>query len=84
MARSVGYSGDGGLATAAQLNSPNWVVADGAGNLWIDDFFNARIRNVSSTGIITTVAGNRKGGYSGDGGPALQASFSAPVGHPDK
>lgn len=70
-----GYSGDGGLATSAELNYPASVGLDSAGNLYIADWGNYRVRKVSaSTGIITTIAGTGNYGYSGNGGPASQAS----------
>jgi hypothetical protein len=67
-------SGDGGLATSATLFQPQGIVLDGAGNLYIADQGNSRIREVSG-GIITTVAGNGSIGFSGDGGPATYASL---------
>ena len=70
-----GYSGDGGLATAARLNDPLGLAVDGAGNLYISDYNSAVVRRVTS-GIITTVAGNGTRGYSGDGGSALNAQLS--------
>ncbi len=75
-----GYSGDGGPATAATLNLPWGVAVDGAGDLFIADSFNNVIREVSPAGIITTVAGNGKIGYSGDGGLARNATFFDPRG----
>jgi len=75
-----GYSGDGGPATAASLNSPYAVAVDSAGNLYIVDSNNNRIRNESSVGTITTAAGNGQQGYSGDGGPATAASLGSPGG----
>jgi uncharacterized protein (TIGR03437 family) len=72
----AGYSGDGGLATNAGLNGPTGLAIDSAGNLYIADSGNGRVRRVSSSGIITTVAGNGSGGYSGDGGPAIDAGIS--------
>jgi hypothetical protein len=71
----VGFSGDGGPATEARLNP--WTLAlDGAGNLFIGDSGNLRVRKVSTDGLITTFAGSGKAGFSGDGGPATEASFS--------
>jgi sugar lactone lactonase YvrE len=71
-----GFSGDGGPATAAELNAPFGVDLDAAGNLYIMDTLNARIRKVDTTGTITTVAGNGKFGFAGDGGPATSATLS--------
>jgi uncharacterized protein (TIGR03437 family) len=75
-----GYSGDGGPATSAGLDGPIGVAVDGSGNLFIADFGNSRIRKVSASGIITTVAGNGNPSFSGDGGPAASASLSFPEG----
>ncbi len=75
-----GYNGDDGAAVAAQLNSPNGVAPDGAGNLYIADSGNDRIRKVDSAGVITTVAGNGTYGYNGDGGAAVAAQLSDPAG----
>ena len=78
---TTGYSGDGGLATKAELCAPEDVTVDSAGNIYIADSCNNRIRKVTvSTGIITTVAGDGKGGYSGDGGQATSAELSDPIG----
>ena len=74
------YSGDGGPATAATLNHPTSVAVDDAGNLYIVDCYNHRIRKVDSSGIITTVAGTGEGGHEGDGGPASQAQLNYPRG----
>jgi len=77
---STGYSGDGGPATAAAL-AGNWGMAvDAFGNIYISDQGNHRIRKVSSTGIITTIAGTGTSGFSGDGGPATDAKMNAPLG----
>jgi sugar lactone lactonase YvrE len=73
-----GYSGDGGQATDAQLWDPNAVVFDAAGNLYIADLDNARVRKVNTAGIISTVAGTGTGGYSGDGGQATDAQLNEP------
>src|SRR4051794_4746247 len=65
---SPGYSGDNGRATQAQLHSPLGLAFDAAGNPYIGDVRNARVRKVSPDGIITTVAGTGQAGFSGDGG----------------
>ncbi len=77
---SYGYSGDGGIATAAQLSNPEGVAVDSAGDLFIADAENNVIRKVSPAGVITTVAGNGTPGYSGDGGLATAAQFAVTVG----
>jgi len=76
---TAGYSGDGGLATNAALNAPEGLAIDNAGDLFIADQLNQRIRKVSN-GIITTVAGNGSAGYAGDGGPAVSAELAGPAG----
>ncbi|MGA2434989.1 MAG: BACON domain-containing carbohydrate-binding protein [Bryobacteraceae bacterium] len=73
-----GFGGDGGPATEAQLLQPNGLAVDAAGNLYIADYGNNRVRKVSN-GIITTVAGNGFQGPAGDGGPATQASLGYPM-----
>ena len=75
-----GYSGDGGQATAAQLDFPDRVVVDSSGNLYISDSSANRIRKVDSSGVITTVAGTGTGGYSGDTGQATAAQIRTPQG----
>ena len=75
-----GFSGDGGLAVGAELYNPAGVAVDGAGNLYIADTFNHRIRKVDSTGTITTIAGTWERGFSGDGGPATAARLAFPRG----
>ncbi len=75
---TVGYSGDGGQATAAELHSPYGVALDASGNIYIADELNQRIRMVNSTGIINTFAGNGTGSYSGDGGQATVAEIYNP------
>jgi len=65
---TLGYSGDGGPATLREVNSPVGVAVDNAGNLYIGDYANSRVRKVNvATGTITTVAGTGVAGYSGDG-----------------
>ena len=77
---SAGYSGDGGLATEAQLNKPFGVAVDNNSNLYIADYGNNCIRKVTADGIITTVAGNGNAGYAGDGGLATEAQLNKPYG----
>ena len=75
-----GFSGDGGAATSAQLDSPAGLVLDSAGNLYIADTHNQRIRKITvATGLIATVAGTGAVGFSGDGGPAAAALLDHPT-----
>jgi hypothetical protein len=75
-----GYSGDGGPAIAAELYSPSDVIFDKYGNMYISEGNSCVRRMDASTGIITTIAGNGKLGFSGDGGPATNAELSYPTG----
>ena len=75
-----GYGGDGGPAAAAELYSPDGVAVDAAGNLYIADTGNHRVRRVDPGGTITTVAGTGLRGFWGDGRPATEADFTAPYG----
>jgi sugar lactone lactonase YvrE len=76
-----GYSGDGGLATRAALNEPYGVIVDRAGNLYIADRLNRRVRRVEAlSGVITTLAGTGEAKFGGDGGPAPEAGLAEPNG----
>jgi hypothetical protein len=76
-----GYGGDGGPAVQTKLNSPYGVAVDTAGNIYIADEQNMRIRRVDTNGIITTIAGggDRGGGYNGDNRPATSLTLCAPT-----
>jgi len=76
----TGYSGDGGNALNAQLNNPQGIALDAAGNLYIADQGNQRIRQVTPSGTISTVAGNGTAGYSGDNVPATGSELNNPQG----
>ncbi len=76
----LGSSGDGGPATSAQLAYPGGIAVDTAGNLFIADYYNDRIRRVTPWGAISTIAGNGTEGFSGDGGPATSAQLRMPGG----
>ncbi len=75
-----GFSRDNVPAVATQLDDPTGVAVDDAGNLYIADTENNRIRRVDASGIITTIAGAGARGYSGDGGPAIAAQLNEPIG----
>ena len=77
---TAGYSGDDGPAVSASLNSPGGIAVDGSGNVFVADTANSRIRRISSTGTITTVAGNGAFGFGGDNGAATSATFNGPTG----
>jgi sugar lactone lactonase YvrE len=74
-----GYSGDGGPAKSAMIYAPEGLAFDGNGNLLFADIGNSRIRKITTAGTISTIAGNGAFGYSGDGGPATQASLADPL-----
>lgn len=75
-----GYSGDGIIATLAQLNQPSDIALNALGGIYIADQANNRIRFVDNCGIIKTIAGNGVIGFSGDSGLATAASLSSPIG----
>jgi sugar lactone lactonase YvrE len=77
---TAGFGGDGGPATSAALDYPFSVAVDAAGNLYIADSANNRVRKVAANGTIGTVAGNGTPGYDGDGGQASSAGLGAPLG----
>jgi cysteine-rich repeat protein len=75
-----GFSGDNGPAILAQLNNPNGLARDGAGNIYVADSSNNRVRRISPTGTITTVAGTGDAASTGDGGQARLAALNRPYG----
>ena len=77
---TAGYNGDNIPATAARLNNPCLVTADFSGNLYFIDNTNRRVRKISTSGIITTVAGTGTAGYNGDNIPATTAQLNTPNG----
>ena len=77
---TAAYTGDGGPATSASLNTPLGIWVDGTGNLYIADKGNSVIRKVTTAGIISTIAGTGVAGYSGDLGAATLAQLSSPTG----
>ena len=77
---SLGFSGDGSNSVGAQLADPHDVVLDKAGNVYIADTINARVRIIYANGMISTFVGNGTHGYSGDGGPADAAQLYYPAG----
>jgi trimeric autotransporter adhesin len=74
-----GFAGDGGLAVNAELNQPMGIAFDSAGNLYIADYANNRVRKVTTAGVITTVVGNGTCCFSGDNGPATGAQLNFPT-----
>ncbi len=75
-----GFAGDGAAATAAQLNYPTTIAINAAGELFIADYGNHRVRKIATDGKITTVAGSGTEGFSGDGAAATAAQLNNPVG----
>ncbi len=78
---AAGFSGDGGPAALAQINGPYGISVDiASGSIYFADKGNNRVRKISTTGIISTIAGNGMGGYSGDAGPGTAAALNNPSG----
>ncbi len=78
---SNSYSGDNGQATSATINTPTGIAIDSSGNVYFNDYYNQRVRKItSSTGIITTYAGTGSASFSGDGGAASSAALYYPYG----
>ncbi|WP_158289677.1 S-layer homology domain-containing protein [Paenibacillus flagellatus] len=77
---AAGFSGDGGPANLAQLNTPYSIDFDGSGNMYFADRNNNRVRKIDTSGNISTVAGTGVAGYTGDGGPATAARMWSPIG----
>jgi len=75
----AGYSGDGISATTSKINGPMGLKIDAAGNIYIADYYNNRIRKINTTGIINTIAGNGTAGYLGDGGIATATEINHPT-----
>lgn len=75
-----GFSGDGGQATDAELNSPTGIALDVSGNIYLADCLNNRVRKVNTSGVISTIVGNGIAGYSGDGGQATAAEIDSIIG----
>ena len=73
---AAGYSGDGGSALLARLKNPSGIAVDSAGDVLFADMGNSRIRKISASGVITTVAGTGAAHFSGDGGPAAGAAIN--------
>ncbi len=77
---TAGFSGDGGAAASAEFSNPFAIAVDTAGNIYIADEFNNRIRRITPGGTISTFAGNGTAGFSGDGGAATSAELQNPSG----
>lgn len=75
----AGFSGDGGPATAAQLNQPYGVTTGPDGQIYVAEYGNHRVRRVDADGVLTTVAGTGEATFSGDGGPAADAALNGPA-----
>ena len=78
---TASYSGDGGQATSAAMNTPTGIAIDSSGNIYFSDFGNHRVRKITAvTGIISTYAGTGTSSYTGDGGVASSATLNLPNG----
>ena len=75
-----GFAGDGGPATQARMNQPYGIVIDRSGSIYVADRLNGRVRRIDSRGVITTLAGDGSGKYSGDDGPSDRAGLAEPNG----
>ncbi|HEX4232631.1 MAG TPA: SMP-30/gluconolactonase/LRE family protein [Bryobacteraceae bacterium] len=75
-----GYSGDGAAATAAKFAYPAGIAVDTSGNVYVVDSYNSRVRKIATNGLVTTVAGNGRQGYSGNGSAATSAELNFPQG----
>ena len=73
-----GFAGDGGPATAAQLDQPFGVVRGPDGAIWFCEYTGQRVRRVAPDGVISTVVGTGEKGFMGDGGPAREATLNLP------
>src|SRR5258708_1900456 len=76
----AGYSGDGGPARYTALNHPEIMIFDGAGNMYVSESADNRVRKIDTSGNITTIAGNGSAGFSGDNGAATLAQLNYPIG----
>ena len=76
----AGFSGDTGVATGAKVYGPSGIAVDGAGNTYFSDYYNQRVRRISSSGNITTVAGNGTAGFTGDNVIGNSTRLNNPMG----
>ena len=74
------FVGDGGVATTAILSQPEGIAVDAAGNIYVADADDNRVRRISTSGVIQTIAGTGHAGFSGDGGPGSSAQINQPYG----
>jgi uncharacterized protein (TIGR03437 family) len=77
---AFGFSGDGGPAVLAELNEPTFAVRDAAGNVYVSDTKNHRVRRIAPNGTMSTIAGDGNAAHQGDNGPATAASINLPQG----